>query len=622
MNSFHALFSSALPARLRLIFSLGGLLTLVLCLATVFYLDGVSRQVSGLAGAVSESAAPAAELMRLMEGVALAIGQYTRTRSEPERVAAMEEFKRVRQRMRELRVALAANPQARPMDQLIRSAQVELLLWQRLFEETATWYVRSERSTRGLAAQTSLLATICTQLATDDGTLIEGERAPEHRKVLATGLGLLSEIQNNVLFASSLQNPDYVDRALEKQERLAKDLAGLLAATAPSTVRDFLDDVAGRMKDLGDELKNQQTSLTERNRAQAEMTETGRVILSRLEPVVRQIMQETVTAANHANRRLEKTVLGLGGAAVLLPLVGLCTGHLFSRQVGRRLRPLMHRLGTAVALIGRETRRAEVDGEALALAAREQTSALQASSATARQVADSAATCRAQAGVMTRLAEKASIHADHGGQSIAALTAAMTDIATSAQQVQQVIDSIEGIAFETNILALNASIEAARAGEAGRGFAIVAEEVRRLAGRSAQAARHTVELVSASQQANQRGGEAAHQVTHGFQSIIQVVGELRGVLAQTDKTAETQAQTAASMVAALGQLEARTIEASRRMERQARFATALNSQAQHLQTEAAALEDFTGRSAHGPAETEETAPLLPETRREEILQQV
>src|ERR1700742_4175435 len=103
----------------------------------------------------------------------------------------------------------------------------------------------------------------------------------------------------------------------------------------------------------------------------------------------------------------------------------------------------------------------------------------------------------------------------------------MKDISTSSEKISKIIKVIDEIAFQTNILALNAAVEAARAGEAGMGFAVVAEEVRNLAQRSAQAARDTASLIEESILKSTEGSRKLEEVASSIVGITESAGKVK-----------------------------------------------------------------------------------------------
>lgn len=125
------------------------------------------------------------------------------------------------------------------------------------------------------------------------------------------------------------------------------------------------------------------------------------------------------------------------------------------------------------------------------------------------------------------------------------LVEAMEKIQTSSEQIEKILKTIDDIAFQTNILALNAAVEAARAGSAGKGFAVVAEEVRSLAGKSAQAAKNTSELIANSTNAVHIGTEIAQNtadvltgVVTNIQSVVDAIDHIAIISSEQSESVE------------------------------------------------------------------------------------
>ena len=154
-----------------------------------------------------------------------------------------------------------------------------------------------------------------------------------------------------------------------------------------------------------------------------------------------------------------------------------------------------------------------------------------------------------------QLAKSVSDTADHGSEMVCYVIEKMRDISGSSARIADILSVIDGIAFQTNILALNASVEAARAGEQGRGFAVVAGEVRNLASRSADAAKEIRSLISDSQTHVNEGSELAQQAGETMDEIATEVLRMTKLMREIATASQEQSRGIEQVNIAVNQMD-------------------------------------------------------------------
>ncbi|HEX7874189.1 MAG TPA: methyl-accepting chemotaxis protein [Sphingobium sp.] len=203
--------------------------------------------------------------------------------------------------------------------------------------------------------------------------------------------------------------------------------------------------------------------------------------------------------------------------------------------------------------------------------------------------------------------------ASEGGVVVGKAVSAMDAIEKSSQEIEQIINVIDGIAFQTNLLALNAGVEAARAGDAGKGFAVVANEVRALAQRSADAAKDIKTLITTSTQQVSHGVDLVGETGKMLARIVTKIGDVNGLIAEIARSTEAQATNLQQVNGAVNDMDRMTQQNAAMVEESAAAARSLASEADQLSDLVARYQLRSGAPVRKAAPTPPPAPRLVRT---------
>ncbi len=279
-------------------------------------------------------------------------------------------------------------------------------------------------------------------------------------------------------------------------------------------------------------------------------------------------------------------------ALVLMVILGACVLYLVRRQIAAPLDLINQALSDGAVEVGNAasniagTSRALAEGSSQQAASTEEASAsLEEMTAMTKRNAEDAAQARG-------MAQEARQAAESGVLSVNQMSTTMREISVASSRMSSTLKIIDEISFQTNILALNAAVEAARAGEAGAGFAVVAEEVRNLALRSAEAAKEISAMVNEALEKIRKGEALGEQVRVQLEDIRAKTNKEAELIEQIARASEEQRQGTVQITEAVHQIDSVTQKNTATSEESSAMAQQLNSHAQSLKEDVQRLSEL------------------------------
>ncbi len=299
--------------------------------------------------------------------------------------------------------------------------------------------------------------------------------------------------------------------------------------------------------------------------------------------------------------KLSATIAGLALLAVIFV-------QWISRAIRRALENAVTRMQEFVGQTTAAAGQIAGSGQELASGASQQAASLEETSASLEEMSGMTRRNAAGAQDAKQLAGRVRTVVDHGTTSMRQMTAAMDGIKTSSAEIAKIIKTIDEIAFQTNILALNAAVEAARAGEAGAGFAVVAEEVRALAQRSATAARETADKIAAALAKSDEGARTSNEVAGVLTQIVEQVRKMDTLVGEIATASAEQSQGIDQVNRAVSEMDKITQSNAASAEESAAAAEELSTQSAELRELVAGMGDLVGQRTAEPVVVQTPLP--------------
>lgn len=384
------------------------------------------------------------------------------------------------------------------------------------------------------------------------------------------------------LKSQAMRDPEIIKKAVADFDVMNKDIADMRATTRQEVNIKLLDTIQSSLdsyrKTIQDFLANSFVlgDLAEKR------TAIGLEALS--------LARETSLAAFEETNKLSKysaatlrtaSYLLISGLFIVIGL-GIGLSLIIIKSITGPINEVIAGLGEGANQVAAAAGQVAGSSQSLAEGASEQAASLEETSSSLEEMSSMTKSNAGNAAQADNLMREASEIVRKASDSMVNLTQSIGEIADASRQTQKIIKTIDEIAFQTNLLALNAAVEAARAGEAGAGFAVVAEEVRNLALRSADAAKNTASMIEDTVKKVGDGSILLEQTNNAFSEMASSSSKVAELVSEIAGASDEQAKGIELVNRAVSEMDKVTQQNAANAEESASASEELSAQSEQM----------------------------------------